>query len=62
MTKKQYRTLKVRLHSEEVHRSNVFTMIAEKGRLSPCRLMVARPLSHPAQHGSLRNIEAEHSP
>jgi len=49
-----------RWHSEEVHRANGFTMVAQERRPPSCRLGIARSLSHPAQHGSLRNIEAEH--
>jgi len=50
-----------RRHREEVHRSNRFPMIAEKGRPSPCRLRASRRSPHPAQDGLLRNIEAKHS-
>ncbi len=35
-------------------------MIIQKRRPSLCRLRVSRSLSHPAQHRSLRDIEAQH--
>jgi len=35
-------------------------MIAEKRRPSPCRLRGPRSFPHPAQHGSLRDVEAQH--
>jgi len=49
-----------RRHGEEVHRGNRFAMVVQKSRPSLCRLRIARCFSHPAQHGSLRNIEAKH--
>jgi hypothetical protein len=49
-----------RWHGEEVHRGDGFAMIAQKRRPSFCWLGIPRSLSHPAQHSSLRNIEAEH--
>ena len=47
-------------HREEVHCGNRFAMVVQKSRPSLCRLRIARCFSHPAQHGSLRNIEAKH--
>ena len=49
-----------RRYGEEIRRGDSFTMVAEKSRPSPCRLRIARGSSHPAQYGSLRNIEAKH--
>ena len=49
-----------RRHGKEVHRSNGFTMIAQKRRPSLCRLRPPWCLPHPAQHCPLGNIEAEH--
>src|ERR1035441_1368793 len=49
-----------RWHSEEIHRGDGFTMIAQKGRPSPGRLRTPRRFPHPTQHRSLRKIEAEH--
>src|ERR1035441_9815307 len=49
-----------RWHSEEIHRGDGFTMIAQKGRPSPGRLRTPRRFSHPTRHRSLRKIEAEH--
>ena len=49
-----------RRHGEEIHRGYRFTMIAQKRSPSLCRLWTPRRFPHPAQHGSLRNVEAEH--
>jgi len=49
-----------RRHSKEIHRGNCFAVIAQERRPPSCRLWIAGCLSHPAQHGLLRNIEAEH--
>jgi hypothetical protein len=49
-----------RRYGEEVHRCNRFAMVAQKRRPTLCPLRIARRFSHPAQHGSLRNIEAKH--
>jgi hypothetical protein len=49
-----------RRHGEEIHRCDSLAMIAQKRRPSICRLGIPRRFSHPAQHCSLRNIEAEH--
>src|ERR1700694_1570665 len=45
---------------KEIHRGDGFPMIAEKGRPSLGRLRTPRRPPHPAQHGSLRKIEAKH--
>ena len=47
-----------RWHGEEIHRGNGFTMIAQKSRPSICRLGIPRRFPHPAQYGSLRNVES----
>ncbi len=44
---------------EEIHRCNGITMVAQRGRPSPCWLRIPRRFSHPARHGSLGNIEAQ---
>jgi hypothetical protein len=49
-----------RRHGKEVHRSNGFTVIAQKRRPSLCRFRTPWRLPHPAQHGPLGNVEAEH--
>ena len=49
-----------RRHGEEVHCRNGFTVITQKGRPSLRRLRILRRFPHPAQHGSLGNIEAQH--
>jgi len=49
-----------RRHGEEVHCGNRFAMVAQERRPPSCRVGIARSLSHPTQHGSLRNIETEH--
>ncbi len=47
-------------HGEEVHCSDCFTMIAQEGRPSLCRLRTTRRFPHPAQLGSLGKIETTH--
>src|ERR1035441_3981337 len=47
-------------NGKEVHCGNCLTMVAQKRRPAFCRLGIARRFSHPAQHGSLRNVEAQH--
>ena len=47
-------------HSEEVHRGDGFAMVAQKPRPSFGRLRISRSFLHPTQHGSLRDVEAEH--
>jgi hypothetical protein len=47
-------------HGEEIHRSNGFTMVAQKGRPSLSLLRTARSLAHPTQYRTLRQIEAKH--
>lgn len=47
-------------HGEEIHRGDRFPMIAQKCHPRFCRLGTSRCSPHPAQHGSFRNIEAEH--
>jgi hypothetical protein len=49
-----------RWHSKEIHRGDGSPMIAEKGRPSLGQLRTPRRSPHPAQHGSLRKIEAKH--
>jgi hypothetical protein len=49
-----------RRHGKEVPRSNGFTVIAQKRRPSLCRLRRPWRHPHPAQHGPLGNVEAEH--
>ena len=49
-----------RRNSEEVHRGNRFTMVAQKGVPSFSQLWISGSLSHPAEHSSLRNVEAKH--
>jgi len=49
-----------RRHSEEVHRGNRLAVVAQKSRPSFHWLRTPRRFSHPTQHGSLGNIEAEH--
>ena len=49
-----------RRHREEIHRGNNFTVIAQECHPSLCGLRTPRPFSHPAQHRSLRKIEAKH--
>ena len=49
-----------RRHGEEVHRGNRFAMVVQKSYPSLCRLGIAGRFSHPAQHGSFRNIETKH--
>jgi hypothetical protein len=47
-------------HREEIHRCNCFSMIAQKRRPSLGRLRTPRSFPHPAQHRSLRKLEAKH--
>ncbi len=47
-------------HGEEVHRGDGFAVIAQERRPTLCRIGIPRRLSHPAQHGSLGDVEAEH--
>jgi hypothetical protein len=49
-----------RRHREEVHRGDSFPMIAQKCHPSFGRLRVSLRSPHPAQDGSLRDIEAKH--
>src|ERR1035437_1351599 len=49
-----------RRDGKEIHRGDGFPMTAEKGRPSLGRLRTPRRSPHPAQHGSLRKIEAKH--
>lgn len=49
-----------RRNCEEVHRRNHLTMIAQESDPSHCRFRIPRCLPHPAQHSSLRNVEAKH--
>jgi len=46
--------------SEEVHRCDDFTVVLQERRPSLCWLRISRRSSHPSQHRSLRDIEAEH--
>jgi hypothetical protein len=47
-------------HGEEVHRSNSFPVIAQKGRPTLRRLRTPRCFPHPPQYTSFRNIESKH--
>jgi hypothetical protein len=47
-------------HCEEVHCGNCFAMIAQERRPTPCGLRISGSFPHPAQDGSLRDLEAEH--
>ena len=49
-----------RRHGEEIHRGNGLAMIAQKRRPSFGRLRTPRSFPHPAQHRSLRQVEAQH--
>ena len=49
-----------RWHGKEIHCGDGFPMIAQKGRPLLGRLRTPRRSLHPAQHGSLRKIEAKH--
>jgi hypothetical protein len=49
-----------RWYGEEVHRSNRFSVVAQKRRPPFCWLWVPGCLPHATQHGSLRDVEAEH--
>ncbi len=44
----------------EVHRSDGFPMIAQKGHPSLCRIGIPWRFPHPAQHVPFRNVEAKH--
>jgi hypothetical protein len=47
-------------YGEEVHRCDNFTMIVQKGRPSFRRLRAPWRSPNPAQHRTLRNLEAKH--
>src|SRR5580658_4219348 len=47
-------------HGKEIHRSDGFPMIAQKGRPSLCRFWIPRRFPHTAQDGPFRNVEAKH--
>jgi hypothetical protein len=47
-------------HGKEVHRCDGFAMVAQECRPSLCRLGIPLRFPHPAQHGSLGEVEAEH--
>ena len=49
-----------RRHGKEVHCRNGFMVIVQECCPSLCRFRVSRRFAHPAQNGSLRNVEAEH--
>ena len=49
-----------RRHGKEIHRSDGFPMIAQKGRPSLCRIRIPWRFPHPAQDGPFRNVEAKH--
>jgi hypothetical protein len=49
-----------RRYGKEIHPRDNFTMILQKRRPSLCRLGSPGRSSHPAQDGSLRQIEAKH--
>src|SRR5258708_7837191 len=49
-----------RRNSEEVHRSNRFPVITEKGKPALGRLRIASCPFHPTRDRSLRDIKAEH--
>ena len=49
-----------RRNGEEIHCSDGFTMIAQKGRPPLCRIGISRRFPHPALHGSFGEIEAQH--
>jgi hypothetical protein len=49
-----------RRNGEEVHGRDGFSMIAQERCPSSCRLGISRSLSHPSQHGPLRDIESQH--
>lgn len=46
--------------SEEVHRSDGFTVIAQEGRPSFRRFGIPGGFAHPVQHSSFADVEAEH--
>jgi len=60
MTKKQYRTPKVSVGTVKKSIAAIASrwLLRNAATVLPAR--IARRLSHPAQHGSLGNIEAEH--
>src|ERR1700740_1218027 len=47
-------------HGKEIHRSDGFPMIAQKGRPSLGRFWIPPRFPHPAQDGPFRNVEAKH--
>src|SRR5580658_328718 len=47
-------------NGEEVHGGNRFSMIAQEGGQSSCRLGVSRGHPHPTQDCPLRDIESQH--
>jgi hypothetical protein len=47
-------------HREEIHRCDGLAMISKEDSPSLRRLGIPRGFPHPAQHGSLRDIEAKH--
>ena len=49
-----------RRHGEEIHRSDGLAMIGQECRPSLRRLRIPGRFSHPAQHRSLRDVEAKH--
>jgi len=49
-----------RRNSEEVHRSNRFPVITEKGKPALGRLRISRCTFHPTRDRSLRDIKTEH--
>jgi hypothetical protein len=49
-----------RRHGKEIHRSDGFSMIAQKGRPSFCRIGMPWRFPHPAQHSPFRNVEGKH--
>src|SRR5580700_1274766 len=49
-----------RRRNEEIHRSNRLAMIIQKSEPLPRRFGTSRSFSHPSQHGTLGDVEAEH--
>jgi hypothetical protein len=49
-----------RRRNEEVYRSNRLAMIIQKSGTLTRRFGTSRSFSHPAQHGTLGDVEAEH--
>src|ERR1039458_7533640 len=47
-------------HGEEVHRRNRFAMVIDECHPPLRQFGISRRLSHPAQHGALRDVEAKH--